>query len=486
MLEAITDFWRPTKKSPTQEKARIADLQIGTVISFGFMPQMVLSSKKLLVSSVNTYQFGADVLTSFVISRGKDYNKSSDIPTDVSMIVADAQGEQYLAISRRLSGAERAKLFAENAVKDVVSKDDFTKLVCMDNVPELKGWLVSEYKREIHGMRGFFHKGDLRSGNDKLRSGDEFQYILLGSDSNEHALEIEAYSDGRIDVYATIYRRISDVVEVIQPLSSMQQKADVKLVAQNNEATPLAKALLAPIGSSEALSPVIVLPPKGDKTDKAEVEKPASEKREATEAKVDVPEEMKSEEIKIEPKTEAQSEKKPEIIKLEELPLPQLTATPLEPAIEKVEIKELEKLIEEKNDMIITSTPTLTTENKSFGSNGHDYNGVAGTISSVEKMEVKTVNKTVNGMDAESISCDLKVANQIIDEAIRSEMRLSDVVRRIIELPVAHQEAVQIPLTLSDDDYSLLAIRYGISALDRNAIKARIIQDLGDFSGSKK
>ncbi len=101
------------------------------------------------------------------------------------------------------------------------------------------------------------------------------------------------------------------------------------------------------------------------------------------------------------------------------------------------------------------------------------------------KQETKTVNKIVNGIDNDALECDLRVANRIIDEAIRSEMRLSDVVRRIIELPVSHQEAVQLPITLSDEDYALLAIRYGISPSDRTSIKTRIIEDLGSFSGKK-
>ena len=100
--------------------------------------------------------------------------------------------------------------------------------------------------------------------------------------------------------------------------------------------------------------------------------------------------------------------------------------------------------------------------------------------------EVKTMSKTENSFDSDTIECDLRVANKIIDEAIRNEMRLTDVVRRIIELPVANPESVQIPLTLTDEDYALLAIRYGIAASDRNAIKRRIIADLGDFGGAKK
>ncbi|NBO19838.1 MAG: hypothetical protein EBV03_11590, partial [Proteobacteria bacterium] len=87
---------------------------------------------------------------------------------------------------------------------------------------------------------------------------------------------------------------------------------------------------------------------------------------------------------------------------------------------------------------------------------------------------------------SDGIECDLRVANKIIDEAIRNEMRLTDIVRRIIELPVSNPESVQIPMNLTDEDYQLLAIRYSIPASDRGAIKRRIVEDLNDFSGKKK
>ena len=99
---------------------------------------------------------------------------------------------------------------------------------------------------------------------------------------------------------------------------------------------------------------------------------------------------------------------------------------------------------------------------------------------------VKAVSRPQSQFENDSIECDLRVANKLIDEAIRNEMRLNDVVRRVIELPVSNPESVQIPVTLSDEDYALLAIRYSIPASDRNAIKRRIIEDLNDFSGEKK
>ena len=72
MLEAIADFWKPTKKSQIQDKPNLAELKIGSRFSFGYMPQVNISGKKFSVSAINTYQFGTDVLTSFVISSEKD------------------------------------------------------------------------------------------------------------------------------------------------------------------------------------------------------------------------------------------------------------------------------------------------------------------------------------------------------------------------------------------------------------------------------
>ncbi|MEQ1789987.1 MAG: hypothetical protein ABL857_06030 [Rickettsiales bacterium] len=471
MLEAITDFWKPVKKASPPPKLKLTEMQVGSVVRFGYVPQVALSGNKLTVDAVNSYQFGKDVLTSFVLS-----NEKKD---DVSMIVAEAQGEQYLAISRRISVEDQQKLFDLNTIKEITNNEEVTKFTCKDNVPELKGWLVTNYKREIKGMRGFIHKADFRDGNDGTHAGAEFEYTLLGSSSNEHAIEIESYVDGHVDVYATIYRRTNDISEVIH-VDSLQQ-SDVQSETKSEDISLTAKKPLPPVLSSSSAA---------DKASEIQV-KPAE--AESTESKVEEakPEETKVEEVKL----EAVEPIKAEPVKVEPVGiglqnLPEMVATPLAEEIitSKAVTPELIKNDKEDNmnmSAISNNEPKLSATNGQssveltsaprFGSSTKDF-----------KQEVNGMGKIANGMDNESIECDLRVANQIIDEAIRNEMRLSDVVRRIIELPVSHQEVVQIPINLADEDYSLLAIRYGIPSSDRNAIKIRIIQDLGDFSGNKK
>lgn len=428
MLDALSDFWKPMKKNQQPEKLRPEQLQMGSTLGFGFVPQANLSGRRLTVSAINTYQFGEESLTSFVLSQ--------DTESSVSLIVAESEGEQYLAISRRISIGDRMKLCDAVQLENVAENPDTTNLNCKDNLPDFKGWLAASYKREIMGLAGRLYKGDFRkSVLPSASQGEEFKYTLLVSENNEQAIEIEKYNDGRMEVYATVYRRISDIGEVTHPRDAA--RPDLKIASMRPEEAP--KVANAP-------APKLV----------AEPAKPSESKQ---------PEIKKIEPQAPAPETEAH---KPEPLKLPEFP-EATKLVPPEPKPEYIPEPKPEPVAIKKEN-----TPMSVTETA---------NGAA-KLASIHS--TVAAPRAASPMDNEAIECDLKVANKIIDEAIRNEMRLSDVVRRVIELPVAHQEAVHIPVTLSDEDYSLLAIRYGISASDRNAIKKRIIEDLNNFSGNKK
>lgn len=593
MLDVIADFWKPVKKVPPQEKLQESQLQIGSSIGFGFVPQALLSGRRLSVSAINTYQFGIETLTSFVLSQDRD--------PSVSMIIAESEGEQYLAISRRVPLEERLKLFDTFELENILAKPDATRLYCKDNVAEFKSWLVGSYKREIQGLKGRIYKGDYRKLPLPATSeGQEFEYTLLVSDSNEHAIEIEKYTDGRLEVYATIYRRINDVGEITHPASELVLRPEIKLATKRDDVAPSAAAPAAP--APVLLEPVQVLKPAekpvaapaatlpaNDVTAEAKAELKAETKQAAApaaaqpvapaapvtqqpvasqpaapaapiavtgaqfgvvstaampvsaqvtpvvqtpaaasvisttpvntpssataattvvaapkpEAKIEVKPEVKVEskiEVKPEPKAEVKVEAKAPEVKVEAKPAevkPQApVAAPVVAAAPAAEPKSETKpavaapvaaaapiVQKEKTTM---PNPELAAVNGVHADAAKPTLYVHNNPEASAQQSVKAVSRPLSQFDNDSIECDLRVANKLIDEAIRNEMRLNDVVRRVIELPVANPESVQIPVTLTDEDYSLLAIRYGIPASDRNAIKRRIIEDLNDFSGEKK
>lgn len=496
MLDTIADFWKPVKKFPTLAKLRPEELQIGSEIVFGFVPQATLSGKRLTVSSINSYQFGSDILTSFVLTQEKD--------AGASMIVAEADGEKYLAISRRMSMGDRGKLFNQDELEAVISQPDVNAISSKEGVTDYKGWVVTHYKREIAGMKGALFSGDYRKVDAPEEGGQPFTYTLLVSDTNEHALEIEKYNDGRIEVYATVYRRISDIGEISHPATAPAVKS-VKLESQSSSETVVPFKPNTPISPSLSSKEVVMKSeskpaPKLEDSSKPQAAEPAFKpirpepkfevptppKQEFKPAPAPVPAatstpipapapkpEVKAETLKPEPKAEApKAEEKHDIVehaKSEPVKLPEFNAAD----VAKKEIEEPAQPIKvvSQGEAVLPTPKTIA---------------VKTTQQPFTHQEIKTVTQEATQFVNESIDCDLPVANKIIDEAIRQEMRINDVVRRVIGLPVSAQESVQIPVTLTDQDYSLLAIRYGISANDRDAIKKRIIEDLSDFSGVNK
>jgi len=438
MLDVIADFWKPAKKNQAQEPLKPEQLQTGSSLGFGFVPQAILSGRRLYINGINTYQFGEESLTSFVLTYDKETTSSTP---GVSMIVAESEGEHYLAISRRIPIADREKLFDKEELNAVMGKPDATTLTCRDHMVDFKGWTVSRYKREIHGLKGRIFKGDYRKTPLPNGAGQDFEYTLLVSDNNEHAIEIEKYSN-HIEVYTTVYRRVSDIGEITHPVSAEAGRPDIKLASAPAKA-PAATPAAAPAPSA---SPVLSVTQQT-----VEATKPAP---------------IKLQEF---PAAPVQVAPKPEPVKLETKPTPA-------PAPQQTTPLNISK---EKIPMEYTTTNGAAAKTTAFIKPHLPEN--------FSKQEVKAVtNNALKQFENDAIECDLRVANKIIDEAIRNEMRLTDIVRRIIELPVAYPESVQIPVSLTDEDYALLAIRYGIPTSDRNSIKRRIIEDLNDFSGDRK
>lgn len=481
MLDVIADFWKPVKKAPQAEALKPELLQIGSSMGFGFVPQAMLSGRRLHITAINTYLFGDESLTSFVLSQDKD--------PSVSMIVAESDGEYYLAISRRISLNDRTKLFDEAELETVMSRADVQRLSARENIADYKGWVVPSYKREIQGLKGAIFKGDFRkSPLPDINEGAEFEYTLLVSDSNEHAIEIEKYTDGRIEAYATVYRRMNDIGEISHTNTPSEPlRPDVKLASSSDIKTV---SMQSPVMSAPQLKEVG--PESEFRGEKNTPSEPLPEPKQP-----EIKEPVKSPEIKEPSQKPAEKAITDEPLISEPLTLQELTLPPaVIPVSTSAQAEQINPGVFNVSKPITSATPQSTPAPNTPFENTSLTNEARNNMSSntAEAMKPKLyVNQ--NGPDAspdakkmsegDNIECDLRVANKIIDEAIRNEMRLTDIVRRIIELPVAYPESVQIPMTLTDSDYSLLAIRYGISASDRNAIKRRIIEDLNDFSGKK-
>ncbi len=445
MLDAISDFWKPSRRqADAEETVDVAALKVGASVGFGFMPQQMLSGKRRAVSAINTYQFGEESLTSYVLSEQADHS--------ITMIVADGgSDEPYLAISRRLQFSERMRMFDNAELLALIENADQKRLNVRDADSEWRQWLVPQYKKEIHGLKGRLVRGDYRTFNTLPADTEvqEFTYFFLVSPNNEFAVEVEMYNDSRIELFATVYRRLSDIGEIRDPRDS----------------EPTLPGLL-PQGKDLSQRPEPRLVVK-ESPQPAAAESPKAEPISATG--------VVKEHVTSSPLPVAELDAKKLVA-----PTPvDAVFTMLNPA--PVMDKVLGSFPGTPAPARPSSTPHPTTEKKpmTFATFNPQL------ASTALKSEVKTMNGHTQEYENDSIECELRAANKIIEEAIRNEMRMSDVIRRVIGLPLAGQESVQIPVLLSEDDYKLLAIRYGISPNDKPTIKTRIIEEVSDFAGAK-
>lgn len=449
MLDVITDFWKPVKKAAPQEKPDLDRLQVGSQIGFGFVPQQMLSGRRFKVTGINTYQFGDERLTSFVLSHEKE--------DAVSMMVLSGDGEQFLSISRRIPFADRMRMFDPAELDAVFEQEDGKTLTPREVDGGWKHWIVQSYKKEVEAVKGGIYPGDFRV--QPIPPGiptQSFEYLPLPSENNEHAIEIEKYADGRIEIYATVFRRLTDIGEVEHPQTT-----------ERLPASPVFEVIRpSPMPAAPAANPVAAPAPA--------IAEPAAAQPAAPEAVAEPQEHARLE------NADGEAE-----IAFADAPMVEEEAQgaadeiPQEPEAWLPEAEEEDAPVDAEEMTVETYTPMETIM-------AITTNGSTDSENVLKPKFGASFTQDSRAEENDAIECDLKVANKIIEEAIRNEMRLSDVVRRIIALPVSNPESVHIPVMLTESDFQLLAIRYGIPATDRVALKARIIEELGDFSGNKK
>ncbi len=81
------------------------------------------------------------------------------------------------------------------------------------------------------------------------------------------------------------------------------------------------------------------------------------------------------------------------------------------------------------------------------------------------------------------LELDAELAKRLIEEAMRNEISLANLVRRIADLPRHWKDSVLIPIELEDADYAALAKKYDLFPQDKIGIHTKLREELALFAG---
>jgi hypothetical protein len=82
-----------------------------------------------------------------------------------------------------------------------------------------------------------------------------------------------------------------------------------------------------------------------------------------------------------------------------------------------------------------------------------------------------------------AIQCNLRMASKLIEEALRNDIRVSDVIRKALGLRVAEMDFIAFDLRLNPADYQILADRFEVDLEDKTKIHQFILEELSHFTG---
>lgn len=152
-------------------------------------------------------------------------------------------------------------------------------------------------------------------------------------------------------------------------------------------------------------------------------------------------------------------------------------------------VKKSGNVIQEKADLVDNAVRVVDKISKKImplnvaSANDDDASKKVSVVKTKDKAN-NNVIKPVPSIDYGTVRCNLRMASKLIDEALRSDMRVVDIMRKALGLSVSDSDLVSFDLGLSEADYKILADRFDLSIHDKAAINALIMEELSHFTGT--
>lgn len=183
------------------------DLRSGDIIKFRYIDQSDVSGKEFEVSQVNTYIYGDLCYPELVLK-----DRSGHI---IYMMVEEEDGEEYLALSKKVDKTKINELITPNDMEAILAKGNGTSITITSKPNGLEEWLVNDYREVDDNIKGAFVKGDARYLSDEeINRQERFTSHLLEDTDGEFALEIEIYETGETEVSVTVYHYVDEIEEM--------------------------------------------------------------------------------------------------------------------------------------------------------------------------------------------------------------------------------------------------------------------------------
>ena len=200
------------KKQEDERQVNSADeLKIKDIIVLtdSFALPEALRTQQFQVSAINCYEFENETQTEWVLQGDNNLELFLTIEKDDQTFLKFALKIQHEDIESLFDLDEFATIFDEPGEAFLERESDSSLT---------SGWSSQQYQQQVFSKVGYFHRKDNRteslSAYEGNESGEQFELYSLLDEEQSRGIDIEVWQDGDTDLFITLYRPTSDIVDI--------------------------------------------------------------------------------------------------------------------------------------------------------------------------------------------------------------------------------------------------------------------------------
>jgi hypothetical protein len=200
------------KKQEDERQVNSADeLQIKDIIVLtdSFALPEELRAQQFQVSAINCYEFESTTQTEWVLQGENNLELYLTIEKD---------DQTYLKFALKIQHEDIESLFDLDEFATVFDEPGEAFLERKSDSALTSGWSSSQYQQQIFSKVGYFHRKDNRTENlstyEGNEAGEQFELYNLIDEEQSRGIDVEVWQDGDTDLFITLYRPTSDIVDI--------------------------------------------------------------------------------------------------------------------------------------------------------------------------------------------------------------------------------------------------------------------------------
>ncbi|MGJ8694314.1 MAG: hypothetical protein ACSHW0_17735 [Thalassotalea sp.] len=199
------------EKEQARQLSSAKDLTTGDIIvlsdSFG-LPEN-LRAQQFQVTAVNSYEYEHKTQTEWTLTG------ENNIELFLSLEEDDVS---YLKFALKIEHHDVESLFDLASFAQIFEQDMQAQLTKLADNAKTQGWSSELYQQHAFAQVGYFHRKDHRttalSAYEGKEAGEQFELYTLYDQDEDRGIDVEVWSDGDTDVFLTLFRPLTDIVDM--------------------------------------------------------------------------------------------------------------------------------------------------------------------------------------------------------------------------------------------------------------------------------